>query len=81
MPKVARAPQERPRRSTKPKAGPPQQKEASGKDAPAYLESGASVSRLLSKQKNHSLIAAPSSLEPMSGDEDSSERKRCTQTP
>ena len=68
MPKVARAPQGSPRRSTKPKMSPTQQKDVS-----ADLESEASVSRLLSKQKDHSLKAAPSSPEPLSGDEDSSE--------
>ena len=41
----------------------------------ADLESGASVYWLLSKQKNHSLLAALSSPEPMSGDEDSSEEE------
>ena len=51
MPKVARAPQGRLRRSTKPKVSPTLQKEASGKDPSAELDSGASVSRLLSKQK------------------------------
>ena len=75
MPKVARAPQGRLRRGTKPKASPTQQKEVYGKGASADLESGASVSRLLSKQKNHSLLAAPSSPELMSGDEDSSEEE------
>ena len=75
MPKVARAPQGRPRRSTKPKASPTQQREASGKDASADLESGASVSRLLSKQKDHFLLAAPSFPEPMTGDDDSSEEE------
>ena len=78
MPNVTRAPQGRHRRSTKPKASPTQQKRASGKYASADLGSGASVSRLLSKQKNHSLIAAPSSPEPMSGDEDSSEEEMYT---
>ena len=72
MPKVARAPQGRPRRTTKPKASPTQQKEASVvKDTPADLESGTSDSRLLSKQRNSS-IATPSSPAPMSGVEDSS---------
>ena len=52
MLKVSRAPQGRPRRGTKPKASPTQQKEASKKDASADLESGFSDSRLLSKQKN-----------------------------
>ena len=78
IPKVARAPQGRPRRSTKLKASPTQQKVASGKDASADLQSGSSVSRLLSKQKSHSLIAAPSSPEPMSGDEDSIEEETYT---
>ena len=76
MAKVARAPQGRPKRITKPKASPTQQKEASRKDASADLESGTSISRLLSKQKNHSLIAAPSYPEPMSGDEDSTQHHR-----
>ena len=78
MPKVARDPQERPRRRIKHKASPTQQEEASGKNTSADLESGASVSRLLSKQQNHSLIAAPFSPEPMSGDEDSSEEEMYT---
>ena len=78
MPKVARAPIGRSRRTTKPKASPSQQKEASVvKDASADLESGTSNSRLLSKQKNP-LIATPSSPEPMSGDEDTSEEKMYT---
>ena len=47
------------------------------KDASADLESGTSNSRLLSEQKN-SLIATPSSHEPMSGDEDSSEEEMYT---
>ena len=75
MPKVPRAPQRRPRRGTKPKASPTQQKEASRKDASADLESGASDSRLLSKQKKHSLLAAPSFPGAMSGEEDSSEEE------
>ena len=75
MPRVAGAPQERPRRGTKPKASPTQQKEASRKDVSADLQSGASDSRLLSKQKTHSLLAASSSPEPMSGDEDSREEE------
>ena len=78
MPKVARAPQGRPRRGTKLKVSPTQQKEASRKDASADLESGASVSRLLSKQKDHLLLAVPSSPEPMLGDEDSSEEEMYT---
>ena len=78
MPKVARASQGWPRRNTKPKASPTQQKEASGKDACPDPESGASVPRLLYKQKNHCLIAVPSSPEPMSGDEDSSEEEMYT---
>ena len=73
MPKVARAPQGRPKRGTKPKASTTQQKEASRKDASADLESEGSDSRLLSKQKDHSLLAVSSSSEPMSGHEDSSE--------
>ena len=77
--KVTRAPQGRPRRSTKPKVSTTQQKEASGKDASADLESAASVSRLLSKQKNYSLLGVPSSPWPLSGDEDSSEEES-TQT-
>ena len=52
MPKVAGAPQGRPRQSTKPKASPTQQ-EASGKDASADLESEALVSGLLLKQKKN----------------------------
>ena len=49
MPKVARAPKGRPRRTTKPKASHTQQKEASVvKDASADLELGTSNSRLLS---------------------------------
>ena len=81
IPKVARAPQGRPRGSTKPKVSPIQQKEASGKDASADLDSGASVSRMLSKQKDHSLLAVPSSSEPMSGDEDSSEEEMYIDSP
>ena len=78
MPKVARAPQGRPRKTTKPKGSLTQQKEASVvKDTSADLESGTSNSRLLSKQKN-SLIATPPSPEPMSGDEDSSEEEMYT---
>ena len=78
MPKVARAPQGMPRRGTKTKASPIQQKEALGKDASADLESGASDSRLLSKHQNHSLLAAPSTPELMSGDEDSSQKEMYT---
>ena len=63
MPKVAKTPPGRHRGTTKPKASPFQQKEASSKDASADL----------SGQKPHSLLASPSSLEHMSGDEDSSE--------
>ena len=75
MPKVARAPQERPRRTTKLKANTTQQKEASVvKDASADLESGTSNSRMLSKQKNF-LIATPSSPKHISGDEDSGEEE------
>ena len=78
VPKVARPPQGRPRRSTKHKASPIQWKEGSVvKDASAGLESGTSNSRLLSKQK-HSLIATPSFPEPMSMDEDSSEEEMYT---
>ena len=78
MPKVARAPKERPRQTNKPKPSPTQQKEATVvKDASADMETGASTSRLLSKQKN-SLIATPPSPEPMSGDDDSSEEEMCT---
>ena len=65
MPKVARTPHGRPRRSTKPKASPTQQKGASSKDASSDL----------SGQKTHSLLAVPSSPEHMSGDEDSSEEE------
>ena len=65
MPKVARAPQERPRRATKPKTSPTQQKEASVlKDTSADLK--------------NSLIATPSSPEHMSGDEDSGEEEMYT---
>ena len=65
MPKVARTPHGRPRRSTKPKASPTQQIEASGKDASADL----------SGQKTHSLLAVPSSPEDMSGYGDSSKEE------
>ena len=41
----------------------------------ADLESVTSDSWLLSKQKGHSLSAAPSSPEPVSGEEDSSEEE------
>ena len=62
MPKVARAPRERPRRTTKPKASPTQQKEAFlVKDASADLKD--------------SLITTPSSPESISGDEDDSEEE------
>ena len=62
MPKVARAPQERPRRTTKPKSSPTQQKEASlVKDSSADLKD--------------SLITTPSFPEFMSGDEDGSEER------
>ena len=62
MPKVARAPQERPRRTTKPRSGPTQQKEACVvKDASADLKI--------------SLIATPSSPEALSGDKDSGEEE------
>ena len=78
MPKVARAPQGRPRRTTKPMASPTQQKEASlVKDASADLESGTSNSRLLSQQRNF-LIATPSSPEPMTGDADNGEEEMYT---
>ena len=70
MPKVARTPHRMPRRSTKPKACPTQQKDASVKDASADL----------SGQKTHSLLAVPSSPEHMSGDEDSS-KEEVIQTP
>ena len=80
MPKVDRAPQGRPRRTTQPKASPTQQKEASVvKDAFADLKSGTPNSRLLSKQKN-SLIATPSSLSQCQGMR-IVVRRRCTQTP
>ena len=52
-----------PRGNSKSKASPPQQREASNKDAYADL----------SGQKPHSLLASASSHEHMSGDEDSSE--------
>ena len=78
MPKVAMTPQGRPRRGTKPKSSPTQQKEASRRDASADLESGASDSRLLSKQKDHSLLAAPSTPELLSVDKDSSEEEMYT---
>ena len=58
MLKVARAPHGRPRGTTKPKASPSQQREASSEDASADL----------SGQKPHSLLASPSSPEHMSGD-------------
>ena len=65
MPKVARPPQGRPRRTTKPKPSPTQQREASvRKDASADLK--------------NSLIATPSSPEPLSGDEDSCEEEMYT---
>ena len=63
IPRVARAPCGRPRQTTKPKASPSQQKEASSKDASAEL----------SGQKTHSLLASPPFPEHMLGDEDSSE--------
>ena len=62
MPTVARIPHGRPRRTTRPKTSPSQQREASSQDAPADL----------SGQKPHSLLASPSFPEHMSGDEDSS---------
>ena len=74
---MARAPHRGPRRGTKPKANPTQQKQASRKDASADLKSGALVSWLLSKQKNH-MLAAPSTSELMLGDEDSSEEEMYT---
>ena len=61
MPKVARTPCGRPRGTTKPKASPSQQREASSKDASADL----------SGLTPHSLLASPSSPEHMSEDEDS----------
>ena len=67
MPKVARAPLERPRRGTKPKVSPSQ-----------HLESGTSISRLQSKQKDHSLLAVPLPPDSMSGNEDSSEEEMYT---
>ena len=63
MSKVARAPCGRPRGTTKSKASPSQQREASSEDASADLFG----------QKPHSLLASPSSPEHMLGDEDSSE--------
>ena len=65
MPKVARAPCKRPRRTTKPKSTPSQQKKAClVKDASADLKD--------------SLITTPSSHESMSGDEDGSEEEMNT---
>ena len=65
MPKVARAPRERPRRTTKTKSSPTQQREASlVKDASTHLKD--------------SLRTSPSSLESISGDEDSSEEEMYT---
>ena len=62
MPKVDRAPRERPRRNTKTKSSPTQQREASlVKDASADLKD--------------SLITTPSSPESISGDEDDSEEE------
>ena len=61
--KVARAPCRRPRRTTRPKTSPSQQRDTSDKDA----------STDMSSQKTHSLLASPFSPEHMSGDEDSSE--------
>ena len=63
--KVARAPHGRPRRNTRPKASPSQQREASGKDASADL----------SEQKTPSLLAVAPSPEHMSGDKSSSEEE------
>ena len=57
MPKVARAPHGNPRGTTRPKASPSQQREASSKDASADL----------SGQKPHSLLASPSSLSTCQG--------------
>ena len=68
MPKVARAPCGRPRGTTRPKASPSQQREASSKDASANLTG----------QKPHSLLASPSFPEHTSGDEDSSEDEMYT---
>ena len=62
MPKVARAPRERPRRTTKPKPSPTQQKEA-----PVVRDASADL--------KNSLIATPSSPELMSEDEDSGEEE------
>ena len=70
MPKVARAPCERPRDTTRPKASPSQQSEASSKDASADL----------SGQKTNSLLASPSSLSICQGMK-IAVRMKCTQTP
>ena len=63
MPKVAGAPHGRPRWTTRPKASPSQQRGVSSKDTSADF----------SGQKPHSMLASLSTLEHMSGDEDSSE--------
>ena len=68
MLKVARVPCWRPRGTTRPKASPSQQREASSKDGSADL----------SGQIPHSLLASPSSPEHMSGDKDSSEDEMYT---
>ena len=70
MPKVARTQCGRPRGTTKPKASPSQQREASSKDASADL----------SGQKPHSLLASPSSPHHISGMR-IAVRMNCTQTP
>ena len=70
MPKVPRAPHMRPRETTRPKASPSQQREASSKDASAYL----------SRQKTHFLLASPSFPDHMSGMRLAA-RMKCTQTP
>ena len=69
MPKVARAPHWRPRGTTKAKASPSQQREASSKDASSDL----------SEQKPHSLLASPSSLVKCQGMR-TAVRMKCTQT-
>ena len=68
MPKVVRVPRGKPRGTTRPKASPSQQMGVSGKNASADL----------SQQKQHSLMASPSSPEHTSGDEDSSEDEMYT---
>ena len=62
MPKVARVPQERPRKITKPKSSPTQQREAS-------------LVKDVSLDLKDSLITTPSSPESISGDEDNSEEE------